>query len=99
LVGLEAAVVPRELKRRHGTARGEIVEGQRGAGVRRAVEGSRDGFNAGGKAEVERPHGVVNQMSAHVADGADAPIGPAAPIERVIDGVVGNVVRGGAEKK
>src|SRR6266478_1166480 len=79
--------------------RGEFVERHCGAGVRGAVEGSRDGFDAGGKAEVERPHGVVDQVSTHIADGADAPIGPAAPIEGVIDGVVVHVGSAGTLKK
>src|SRR2546429_7899302 len=38
-------------------------------------------------------------MSAHVADGADAPICPAAPIEGVIDGMVVHVGGGSAKKK
>src|SRR5256885_11779501 len=31
---------------------------------------------------------VIDQMRAHVSDGADAPVYPAAPVKRVIDGVV-----------
>src|SRR5258708_26014778 len=38
-------------------------------------------------------------MGAHVADGADAPIGPAAPVEGVVDGVVVDVARGCPEKQ
>jgi hypothetical protein len=92
LVGLEAAVVPSQLDGGHRAARGEVVEGESGGRIRDAVERSRDGFNAGGKAEVERPHGVVDQVGAHVTDSADAPIGPAALIEGVVDGMVVHVV-------
>src|SRR6266404_3531475 len=38
-------------------------------------------------------------MSAHVADSADAPIGPAAPVEGVVDGVVVHVSSGSAKEK
>src|SRR5260370_20116037 len=31
---------------------------------------------------------MIDEMRAHIANRADAPIGPAAPVERMIDGVV-----------
>src|SRR5437879_11489110 len=54
LVGLEAAVVPGELDGRHSSARGKLVERQRGARVRDAIERRRDGFNAGRERSEER---------------------------------------------
>src|SRR5215469_13690828 len=41
---------------------------------------------------------MIDQMRAHVADRADAPIHPAAPIERMIDGVIRNI-RSNAEEE
>ena len=40
---------------------------------------------------------MVDQVRAHVAQGADAEVEPAAPVERVIDRVPGNVLRDRAE--
>ena len=37
-------------------------------------------------------------MRAHVADGADAPVGPAAPVERMVDRVVVDLARGPEEQ-
>ena len=38
-------------------------------------------------------------MRAHVSDGANAPIHPAAPVERVVDGVILDVWRRCAQKE
>src|SRR6185295_20274868 len=44
--------------------------------------------------EIERPIRKVHQVRAHVADRAAAPVDPAAPVERVIDGVILDIRRG-----
>ena len=42
----------------------------------------------GREIQVQRPERRIDEMRAHVADGAHAPIGPAAPVERVVDRVI-----------
>src|SRR5437764_12076533 len=42
---------------------------------------------------------MVDEVRAHVADGADAPIHPTPPVERMIDGVIGDIRRGSAKKE
>src|SRR5260370_34187619 len=59
-----------------------------GGWVRSAIERTGDSLDGGRKTEVETGHRDVQQVRAHIADGADAPIDPAAPIEGMIDGVI-----------
>ena len=48
---------------------------------------------AGRVVEIERPERGIDEVRAHVADGAHAPVGPATPVERMVDRVVVDVAR------
>ena len=94
----EAAVEPSEFDGRHGTARCEFIEDDAGGRIRSTVERTGDSLDRGGVAEIETGHSNVEEMSAHVANGTDAPIDPAAPIEGMVDGVIGDA-RANAEEE
>src|SRR5207247_5566457 len=54
---------------------------------------------AGATPPPERPNLLSHQTGSHTADRAGSPIGPAAPVERVIDGVIVHVGGGSALEK
>src|SRR5579859_724630 len=87
----EATVVPRQVDGRHFSARREFKESLRGVRERNFVERRANGFDTGGQAELERPKRNVEQVRAHVADRTATPINPAAPVERMIDRVIGDL--------
>ena len=96
--GHEPAVVPHELHLRHPVPFRELVVGGRRTRIGRAVERRGLGLDHGGQPELQRPHREVDQVRAHVAERALAPVHPAAPVERVVNRVVRHLGRD-AEKQ
>ena len=94
----QAPVVPRQLDRRQIAALRELVVRRRRRRIRRAVERRRQGLDRRRVAEIERPERMVDEVRAHVAKRALAPIHPAAPVERVIDRVVVDFRRAAEEQ-
>ena len=74
--------------RRHAAARREVVVRRRRRWERGAVERRRLRFDDGRHPELERPERMVDQVRTHVTERALTPVDPAAPVERVVDGVV-----------
>src|SRR4051812_6685391 len=94
----QTAVVPGELDRRLAAARRELVHRHRRVREADAVERRRHRFDRRRVAEIERPQRVIDQVRAHVADRADAPVDPAAPVERVIHRVIVDARRDAEEQ-